>query len=137
MQISLALHIVGIVFWVGGLLILTRFAQIFSQPGDANEKSRAVLRKSWWLYVIHGVGFTLLTGFYQLYSGGIGNYMKQGWFHTKLTFVLLIAVATIMFGLQMAKISRSEAVSSKSLRIIQILAAVSFVVIVFVTKVRF
>lgn len=137
MQFSFAIHIIGIIFWIGGLLILTRFAQAFTEVSQPSEKIRAVLKKSWWLYVIHGVGLTVVTGTYQLIAGGVGSYMKQGWFHAKLTFVLVLCVATIMLGMQMAKIARTEVASGKVLRLVQVLTAVSLVAIVVMTKVRF
>jgi uncharacterized membrane protein len=60
--------------------------------------------------------------------------MKQGWFHSKLTFVLVLFVATVMLGLQMRRIGSGEVVSAKALRWVQILTAFSFVIIVFMTK---
>jgi uncharacterized membrane protein len=133
MDISLAFHLIGIVFWVGGLLVVTRFARLcVVKPADA--EFAGTIKKTWLLYVIHGLAFTFISGFYQLFSGGIGTYMKQGWFHSKLTFVLVLFVATVMLGLQMRRIGSGEVVSAKALRWVQILTAFSFVIIVFMTK---
>lgn len=134
MNISLSFHLIGIVFWVGGLLFVTRFARLFAEQNSHNTELATTIRKSWILYVIHGLAFTLVSGFYQLFSGGIGSYMKQGWFHGKLTFVIVLLVATVMLGFQVSRIGKGQQTSAKALRLIQILTAFSFVITVFMTK---
>lgn len=135
MQISIAMHIIGLVLWLGGVLVLTRLARLFVDATPDGGPTVVMLKKSWHFYVIHGIGITLLTGLFQLFMGGVGEYMKQGWFHTKLTFVLVLVATTIVLGLQISRISRGERASANALRWVQILSSISLVVIVFLMKV--
>ncbi|MBX7144944.1 MAG: CopD family protein [Oligoflexia bacterium] len=136
MNISLSFHIIGIVFWIGGLLLVTRFMRLFSESGQtANTALAATVRKGWFIYVIHGLLFTLLSGFYQFFTMGAGEYMKQGWFHGKLTFIFVLLITTSMAGLEVRKVGLGQNTNPGRLRLIQILSAISFVAIVFMTKV--
>ena len=136
MQWSFALHIIGIIFWLGGLLILTRFARVSSEPGAMSQQFRAIMRKSWFVYVIQGMVFTLLTGLFQLFAGGgPGFYFKQGWFHGKVTLVFVLIAATVMLGMEIKRISDSLPANPNRLRMIQILTIVSMLGIVLLTKV--
>lgn len=137
MQWSFAIHLIGIVMWLGGLLMLTRFARIAGDPALAsNPPFVKVMRKSWFIYVVQGLAITVLTGFYQLFAGaGPGFYLKQGWFHGKITLVLVLIVATAMLGFEIKNISESRPANPNRLRVIQILSVVGLVGIVLLTKV--
>lgn len=97
MKLSLALHLVGIVLWMGSLIVLTRIVAIAARGQlPANDTCSVVLR-FFSRYTMFGMGLTLVTGFYQLMSMGMAAYMKQGWFHGKLTLVIIAVIATLMF----------------------------------------
>lgn len=136
MNVSLAFHIIGIVFWVGGLLVVTRFMRLFCPNAEGATSALAgTIRKNWYLYVIHGLLFTVLSGFYQLMLGGVAVYMKQGWFHGKLTLIIVLLLTTALAGAELRKIGHGEKTSPSRLRLIQIVSAISFVAIIFMTKV--
>lgn len=133
MNWSLAIHIIGIVFWTGGLLITIRFLRLGSVTTPAAD-TVTTIRKTWQLYIIHGLGLTLLTGLFQLFYGGVGTYMKQGWFHGKLTLVIILVVATVICGIEVKKLAEGKLTSAGRLRLVQILTALSLIGIVFLTK---
>ncbi|MBN8550870.1 MAG: CopD family protein [Deltaproteobacteria bacterium] len=137
MQWSLAFHIIGVVLWLGGLLLLTRFARLTTEPGFLpNAAFSSLVRKSWFIYVIHGVALVLITGLYQILAGGgFGVYFKQGWFHGKITLVMVLLVATVMLGMDIQRIAQSLPANPRRLRTVQMLALLSLFGIVFLTKV--
>lgn len=104
MAYSLAIHVVGIVFWVGGLLVLTRMLKLSSVEGALPDGARTevakMVKRSYFGLVIAGVVLSLVTGVYQILERGIGFYMAQGWFHGKLTLVIVLLVVTAVFGVQ-------------------------------------
>lgn len=103
MNLSLAIHIIGIVAWVGGLLILTRVMTIFSQPLSDREAILQICKRLFWGWCVGGLAVATVTGTIQILIRGIGFYMAQGWFHAKLTFVIALLVATFGVGLQMKR----------------------------------
>lgn len=136
MHWSFAIHIIGIVLWLGGLFNVTRFAGLAAEPGASLGQSYAkVLRKSWFVGVIQGLALTVLTGLYQLFAGaGLGVYFKQGWFHGKVTLVLVLVAATVMLGFEIKKIGESQAPHAGRLRVVQMLSMIGLIGIVCLTK---
>lgn len=103
LKVSIALHIIGIVMWVGGLMILTRFLKIFTVAGDGTPALAAMVSRVFFGYVLAGFGVAVLTGLYQISYRGFGFYMSQGWFHGKLTLIVLLLVVT---GLTFADVKK-------------------------------
>ena len=125
LQVSFAIHILGIIFWTGGLIVLSRFLRVFvSDPtcaslGDMQREkllgaSKSILNG----FIFSGCALTLLTGLFQLGTLGLAYYAKQGWFHIKLTFVLVIIGITIYTAMQVGKAFRGESLSRKALGMI-------------------
>lgn len=132
---SFVIHIVGLVLWLGGLLILPRFMRVAASGGAAaNADLVAVIRKSWNIYVLQGLVVASLSGLYQLFSGGIAFYMKQGWFHGKLTLVVALLVATVLLGLEVRRLGESGIVQAGRLKAVRIIGIVSLLGIVALTK---
>lgn len=133
MRYSLALHIIGIVMWLGGLLILTRMMSSLEKLSKESLGLVPIIKKIFYGWILGGLFLTALTGLYQIGIRGISFYMKQGWFHSKLTLVLLLVGVTVALGLQVSKASRGDIVKSKSVMILHGLSAVGLVSIVFLT----
>lgn len=113
-KISVALHIIGIAMWVGGLLVLTRFFKLFTAPDTGSKPLIAMIGRVFFGYVVPGLVIALCTGLYQISYRGVAFYMAQGWFHTKLTMILILLVATGLCFMSLKKI-RNGAVLSKGL----------------------
>ena len=94
MSLSFSFHIIGIVMWLGGLLLITRFISILPE-GEVAPEIGAGVKKMFYGWVMGGLALVTITGFYQFLSIGAGFYMKQGWFHAKLT--LLIGLYLVSF----------------------------------------
>lgn len=110
MTVSFAIHVLGVVFWIGGLLFGTKLIKL------ANEDSqvvRTLAKKIVFAYILPGLLVVLLTGLHQLFGGGVGNYMKQGWMHAKLTIVAVLIWSTFSVFMALRSISQGEIVSPK------------------------
>lgn len=138
MKISLALHLVGLVMWLGSLLIITRCFKIFTReyPKEASDglnSFRTTLRKIYFGFSHPGMGIALLTGIYQISSVGFDYYMKLGWFHSKLTLVVILFILTILTGKEIKKITKGEVISAKRAGALHIGTTVCMIAIIFLT----
>jgi len=92
-------HLLGIIFWVGTLLILTRvLAWHAAQPTPPTDLS-VLERKLFFGGALAGVVITLVTGVWMLATlewGPLDAKMVGGGFHIKLTFVFLLLVLTVV-----------------------------------------
>ena len=82
--------------------------------GDKTESS-AVRNWAWrgfTGYVLPGAVVTVVTGLYQILNGGgFAFYFAQGWFHSKVTLILLMLGATVLFGIKTKAMGRGATVS--------------------------
>ncbi|MCI5066046.1 CopD family protein [bacterium] len=126
---SYAFHILGLLFWLGGLIALSRVLRVFTavrEEGAPDESSvlthredlYEAVRMIWFGFVLAGVVLVLVTGLINLSVIGVGYYMREGWFHMKLTAVMLLFGVTAFAGLQMTKLARGEALERKKLALI-------------------
>jgi uncharacterized membrane protein len=122
-QLSLAFHIIGFVLWVGGTMVLARALAV----ATSDKPQSAVCSWAWRAfvgYIVPGALLTVLTGLYQILSGvGFAGYFAQGWFHGKVTLILLMFGATVVFGVKCSALSRGESVRKGSLMAIHGIAA--------------
>ena len=110
-------HVLGLVFWVGGLLVtsmaLTRNTQ------EASEDSRQALARLERIYLRGladpGALLTILAGA-SLITTNSSYYLHAPWLHIKLTFVLIliglhgiVAMRTKAFSTARITMRRSEA----------------------------
>lgn len=126
MQLSIAFHIIGFVLWVGGSIILARALAVAVAEG-----SDAPVRNWAWSgfvgYIVPGAILTLVTGIYQLLTRGMPFYFAQGWFHAKLTLVLVMLVGTLILGIKAKAMSRGELVKKGALMAVHGIAALMLI----------
>lgn len=139
MAYSLAIHVIGIVFWLGGLLVLTRlFKQLVltgGLPDSARLETAKIIKRSYMGFVMPGIVLALGSGIYQLLERGMGFYMAQGWFHGKLTLVLVLLVASFVFGAQVTGATNGKPVKAGVVGMIHGLTSAGLVLISFMTLV--
>lgn len=138
MEISLGFHVVGLVLWLGGLMIVTLCLKIFCQEFPAEAESglnqfRVKISRIFWGFSVAGAAISLVSGVYQFLARGSAYYMKQGWFHGKLTLVLILFVVTFLVAGEVKKIRRGEVLSPGKVRWLHIASSVCLVLIVFLT----
>ena len=139
MAYSLAVHIIGVVFWLGGLLVLTRLLKMSVAEGALPDGARTsvaqMIKRGYFGFVISGAVLSLGSGIYQILERGFGFYMAQGWFHGKLTLVIILLVVTIVFGAQVKGAAAGRSVKPGLVGMLHGVTSASLVLIAFLTLV--
>ena len=133
MALSLSLHIIGITMWVGGLMILTRVMKVLSEPYQAEGLLAKTIRRIYWGFIVPGAVLVLLTGLHQIGFRGAAYYMSQGWFHTKLSFALILAIVTIFVGVAVRASLRGEIIRAPRMGALHGVSGACLLIIVILT----
>lgn len=94
-----ALHVISIIAWMAGLLYLPRLFVYHCEAPAGSETSetfkvmerrllRAIMNPAMIAAYVFGIAMIVLTP----------EWMKQGWLHAKLLFVLLLTVSHMMMA---------------------------------------
>ncbi|WP_395458882.1 protoporphyrinogen oxidase HemJ [Azospirillum melinis] len=94
-----ALHVISIIAWMAGLLYLPRLFVYHCQVAAGSEASetfkvmerrllRAIMNPAMIAAYVFGIAMIVLTP----------EWMKQGWLHAKLLFVLLLTASHMMMA---------------------------------------
>ena len=133
LKISLALHLIGMAMWVGSLLVLTRLFKIFTKPSSQQGELPAILGRLLFGYALPGLVLSTITGLYQMGYVGFATYLRQGWFHGKLTLVLLLVVVTGLCFINLRKVRTGAALSSGLVAAMHGLVGFILIAVVFMT----
>ena len=87
-------HVVGFIFWMGGLMVLTRI-QAFraGEAPEVQDRLAPLEKKVYWGFAVAGLVLTLLSGVLLLHLSGwlpLNSKLSGAGFHIKLTFVALL-----------------------------------------------
>jgi putative membrane protein len=97
------LHILFLFMWVGSLLTLTRLlGYLPKEEPTVQSRFVRIFRRLYLFIDLPSMILALATGVVLLVIKGVD--MKQGWFHMKLTFALLLVIADIYTGVQICKL---------------------------------
>lgn len=132
-KISVAIHIIGIVMWLGGLLVLTRLFKLFTLGHSGLQQVSGMMSRIFFGYVILGTVLTVCTGLYQLSYSGVAAYMSQGWFHGKLTLVLILLVVTAICFQYLRRIQKGATLSRGMVGALHGVVGLTLLVGVFIT----
>lgn len=133
MKFSIALHIIGLVLWVGTVLILS-LSTFLIEKNNLNKKDFPVIANKLLLAgILPGFVLTLFTGLYQIFSMGFSFYMKQGWFHGKLTFLIILTIISVIFAFVIKDFKKNIWPTKGKLMAIHGSTGICFVLIVFLT----
>ena len=96
LRIAWIVHVIGVILWIGGLLFLTRLLGYHMKEvgkpdnrGAMEVLTRIELRMHH-LVVVPGLVLALIGGLWQLLAQA--GFLREGWFHVKLTIVLFFFV---------------------------------------------
>lgn len=94
-----AFHIIFMVTWFAGLFYLPRLFVYHSMAADdiSNTRFKIMERKLFYGITTPGMIFTLLFGGW-LIGYNAQAYMQAGWFHAKLSLVLLLVIYHLYLG---------------------------------------
>lgn len=91
-----ALHIIFMVSWFAGLFYIVRLFIYHTEAQHKTEEERKILsdqfiimeKKLWWIITTPAMILTLAFGIWMLIDSPY--FLKQGWMHVKLSFILLL-----------------------------------------------
>jgi len=127
----LALHILGITLWAGGLLAATLvLAQSAATESAARTTAAQPARKLMRLLADPGAGLAILAGVWMLLSDASG-YFAQRWFQTKLVVVIGLVALHGVVAVLAKRASAGGAFASKQAWVLffGVLAAVTIIVL--------
>ncbi|NDC37129.1 MAG: hypothetical protein EBZ48_03645 [Proteobacteria bacterium] len=133
LKISLALHLIGMAMWLGSLLVVTRLFKLFTNAGYRNPELLNLMGRLLFGYAVPGLVLSLITGLYQMAYAGIAAYMSQGWFHGKLTFVLLLIGVTVLCLGSLSKARAGAQLSRGLIGAMHGVVGLTLIVVVFIT----
>lgn len=133
MKYSLAFHIIGIVFWIGSLALLTRVMGVVVKGDGRNDAIAHAVKRIWFGFGVSGFVIALLSGLHQVGAGGAALYMQQGWFHAKLGALTVLIVLTLLVTKEVKQFVAGGEVSAKKLGMLHGMSSLMLVIIVFAT----
>lgn len=112
-QWLMVFHMTGIVFWMGGLLILTRLLVLRTEETDDGVADRlaAITKRLYWGTAVAGLTLTLVTGLWQLIEldwGPLDAKVEGAGFHIKLTLVAALIGVHVWMHLAIAKATKER-----------------------------
>ncbi|MCB0310644.1 MAG: CopD family protein [Bdellovibrionales bacterium] len=133
MALSLALHVIGIVMWLGGLMIVTRLMKLSLLAQDMPRSGREAIARTFSSFALPGALLATLTGLFQLVVGGVQFYMQAGWFHAKLTLVITLYVVTVVVFFSLKKFVAEQDLSPKKCGVLHAISGALLLAIVCLT----
>jgi protoporphyrinogen IX oxidase len=92
----LALHLFAVIFWIGGLLMLTSLlARVPEEVGVSKERLLGAIRRLFEVVVSAGAALTIVLGFALAIMRP--EVLRQGWLHLKLLLVGVILFYHVRF----------------------------------------
>lgn len=138
----LALHIVGIILWMGGLFMLTRHVGMHvTRETGPDDDLKVYETKSYYMGALPGFFLTLATGLYALFQNPQLYLKADGvWgatFHAKLTLIVVLIIADQFFHQRMRRFHHKGDGSRKLFMAIHGIVGLCFIAIVFLMKGRY
>jgi putative membrane protein len=94
--IVVALHLFGVIFWIGGLLMLTSLlSRVPEEVGLSKERLLGAIRRLFEVAVNLGAAITIGLGIVLIAMRP--NLLRQGWLHAKLLLVAVILFYHVRF----------------------------------------
>lgn len=94
-------HIIGFIFWVGGLLDISRILGYHvKEEINVQERLSWMEFRMFWFVSTPGLIVTYAMGILLFFSGGgVPVYLKgAGWFHAKLTAIVVLTIIHFIIG---------------------------------------
>ncbi len=92
LALSLVVHLLGMVMWVGGLLAMSRVLVVMAKDSGAVRPVLSHLAGRFHIFALVGAALTAPSGLYQIWIWPAGLFRQSLWLHHKLTAVLLLAL---------------------------------------------
>jgi putative membrane protein len=138
-----SLHLIFMVSWFAGLFYIVRLFIYHTEAQSKPEPEKAILskqftimeKKLWWIITTPAMILTIVFGVTMLIMEPF--YLKMGWMHIKLSFVLLLLVYHFVCQHILFQIKRNNfSWSSNGLRIWNEVATLCLVAIIFLVVLK-
>lgn len=107
-------HLFFVFVWIGSLLILSRLLTYFHRETPEVQTRLALIFRKMYLFVdLPSLILTVVSGLILFTLTTFGP--SLGWFHMKITFVLLLIVADIFLGKEIIKL-QTKPITGKEVR---------------------
>jgi protoporphyrinogen IX oxidase len=107
------LHVFFLFCWIGSLITLTRLGTAL--PNDSSFKTQSFLtyRRVYFMHDLPSMILAILTGIILFIF--VPLEWRAGWFHMKLSFVVLLVVCDILTGVTIYRFSKNPSIKSEVL----------------------
>ena len=112
-------------------MFVTRMMSLLS--GGTPKDLVTTLSKSYMGFVVGGMVLATLSGLHQLGSRGMSFYFSQGWFHTKVTLLIVLYVITVLVGFALKGAKDGQTISRQKGVVLHALCSLILIGIVFLT----
>ena len=110
MRVLVAIHLIGVVLWMGGLLNLSRILAYHAKERPAVRPRFSFLEARLNYFVtLPGAVIVLATGLSQLSLEPTGYFAIARWLHIKLTLVFVVAAIHLVVTLRHRSLARERA----------------------------
>lgn len=138
-----AIHIIGLILWMGGLFLLARHLgdHVDLDTSEAREAFASWERKTYYMSVLPGFILSLGSGLYALFAQGFGHYLSSegpwgGTFHFKLLLIVILIGADQAVHFKMRSLHGDGDGSRGLFMAVHGIVGLLFIVIVFLMKTR-
>jgi putative membrane protein len=132
---ALVFHLIGLVFWVGGLLVVTHVMTVHA--GETSPESRSLLGQlevKLLRGLVHpGAAIMVITGF--ILVAHDPNYLRQHWLHAKLllVFVLIVLDLRVTFRARAFQAGKVDLTRRECVALHGAIALTFFIIVILVT----
>lgn len=140
-----AIHLIGIILWMGGLFQLSRHLGQHAKLEKSAEATRSAFadweRTTYYFVSLPGLALTLGTGLYALLSNGFAFYLTGdtwgGTFHMKLLLVVILIGADQFLRYKMTRLHDEGDGESGPFMAVHGLVALIFILLIIMMTTRF
>ena len=143
--IAKCIHIIFVVSYFAGLFYMVRLFIYHTEALEKEEPERSILHKQfsfmeerlWNIITVPALILMTITGLYMLYDGGEWTFMRQGWMHVKLLFIVFLLWYHYYSWRLMKRLQAGQTtLTSVQLRMLNEVATIILFVVVFAVVLR-
>ncbi len=93
-DLAVATHLVGLIFWMGGIVVAAMIAASAAREGEAGRATIAAARRAVLMVATPGMLLAWIAGLAYLVPNFTTLYARAGWMHGKLTLIVVLSALT-------------------------------------------
>lgn len=115
MPILKLIHVLFLFIWIGSLLTLSRFIGYIPKEEEAVQRRLIAISKRMYHFIeLPSMIIAIISGLYLIKFASFGP--KLGWFHSKLTFAILLIASDLLLGKMIRNLTKTLALDGKTLK---------------------